>query len=96
VLARAGHRCEFVHVLQLAVWTRRGYPNCKTLNKHYAHGVGKRHAHDHTTGKPPVTNFKRSRKLYRQNRNLDRDGDHIACEKLQAGLPPCGARCGCS
>jgi hypothetical protein len=28
-----------------------------------------------------VTNFKRSAKLYRQNKGLDRDGDHIACEK---------------
>jgi hypothetical protein len=29
-----------------------------------------------------VTNFKRSRKLYRQNKRLDRNGDRIACEKL--------------
>ena len=29
-----------------------------------------------------MTNFKRSAKLYRQNKGLDRaDGDRIACEK---------------
>jgi hypothetical protein len=28
-----------------------------------------------------VTNFKRSNRLYRQNRHLDRDDDKIACEK---------------
>ena len=58
----------------------KSYPNCKKLNAHYAHGVGKKGAHDHTSG-TPVTNFKRSAKLYRQNKGLDRDGDHIACEK---------------
>jgi Excalibur calcium-binding domain len=40
----------------------------------------KKSARDHTSG-TPVTNFKRSAKLYRQNKGLDRDGDHIACEK---------------
>jgi hypothetical protein len=29
----------------------------------------------------PVTNFKRSTRLYLQNRGLDRDKDGIACEK---------------
>ena len=41
-------------------------------------------AHDKTTG-VPVTNFKRSTRLYRlamhYNRGLDRDKDGIACEK---------------
>lgn len=39
---------------------------------------------DHTSG-TPVTNFKRSTKLYElamsYNRGLDRDKDGIACEK---------------
>jgi hypothetical protein len=56
------------------------YANCTKLNKHYPHGVGKPHAHDHTSG-TPVTNFKRSRALYRANKGSDRDGDGIACEK---------------
>ena len=56
------------------------YPNCKALNKRYAHGVGRWGARDHTSG-TPVTNFKRSNRLYRQNKGLDRDHDFIACEK---------------
>ena len=58
----------------------KSYSNCKALNKHYAHGVGRKGAHDHTSG-TPVTNFKRSARLYRQNKGLDRDHDRIACEK---------------
>jgi hypothetical protein len=42
-------------------------------------------AHDKTTG-VPVTNFKRSTRLYRlatgYNAGLDRDHDGIACERL--------------
>jgi hypothetical protein len=45
------------------------------------HGVGRYGARDHTSG-TPVTNFRRSNRLYRQNRGLDRDKDGIACEKL--------------
>jgi hypothetical protein len=56
------------------------YRNCTALNRHYPHGVGKPHAHDHTSG-TPVTNFKRSKRLYRANKQSDRDGDGIACEK---------------
>jgi hypothetical protein len=56
------------------------YPNCKALNARYAHGVGRFGARDHTSG-TPVTNFRRSNRLYRQNRARDRDGDGIACEK---------------
>jgi hypothetical protein len=60
------------------------YDNCTNFNNRYPHGVGRRHAHDHTSG-TPVTNFKRSNKIYRRamrhNRDLDRDRDHIACEK---------------
>ena len=46
--------------------------------------TARRHAHDHTTG-TPVTNFLHSNRKYRiamnHNRDLDRDRDHIACEK---------------
>jgi hypothetical protein len=60
------------------------YKNCTNLNKKYPHGLGKVGARDHTSG-TPVTNFKRSTKLYRlamsYNRGLDRDKDGIACEK---------------
>ena len=59
------------------------WKNCTQVNKRYAHGVGKVGAHDHTSD-VPVTNFKRSNRLYRlamrNNRGLDRDRDGIACE----------------
>jgi hypothetical protein len=60
------------------------YKNCTNLNKRYPHGVGKLLAKDKTSGEP-VTNFKRSTRLYllaiSYNRGLDRDKDGIACEK---------------
>lgn len=60
------------------------FKNCKKLNKRWKHGIGKKHARDHTSGKP-VRNFKRSTKLYKKamkaNKRLDRDKDGIACEK---------------
>ncbi len=56
------------------------YSNCTKLNRVYPHGVGKPGARDKTSG-TPVTNFKRSRALYRANKSRDRDGDGIACEK---------------
>lgn len=60
------------------------YKNCTNLNKKYPHGLGKKGARDRTSG-TPVTNFKRSTKLYNlamsHNRGLDRDKDGIACEK---------------
>jgi Excalibur calcium-binding domain len=50
----------------------------------HPHGVGRLGARDHTSG-TPVTNFKRSTRIYRigmsHNRGLDRDKDGIACEK---------------
>jgi Excalibur calcium-binding domain len=59
------------------------YKNCTNLNKKYPHGLGKAGARDKTSG-TPVTNFKRSTKLYKKaisfNRGLDRDKDGIACE----------------
>jgi hypothetical protein len=57
------------------------YPNCKTLNARYHHGVGKFGAHDHTTSGKPVTNFYRNNRVYLANRGLDRDRDGVACEK---------------
>ena len=63
----------------------KSYPNCKALNRVYPHGVGRVGARDHTSGSPPVTNFKRSNRLYNlamsYNRRLDRDKDKIACEQ---------------
>lgn len=60
------------------------WQNCKHVNKKYRHGVGRRHAHDKTSG-VPVTNFRHSTRLYRvamsYNKGLDRDKDGIACEK---------------
>jgi hypothetical protein len=60
------------------------YKNCTNLNKRYPHGVGRLGARGHTSG-TPVTNFKRSTRIYRlaisHNRGLDRDKDGIACEK---------------
>ena len=56
------------------------YSNCTALNRDYPHGVGRPGAHDSTSG-TPVTNFKRSKALYRANSSSDRDGDGIACEK---------------
>ena len=56
------------------------FANCTAMNAKYRHGVGKVGAHDHTSG-VPVTNFYRSKRLYRLNSRLDRDKDGIACEK---------------
>ena len=56
------------------------YKNCKALNARYPHGVGRFGARDHTSG-TPVTNFRRSNRLYRQNKARDHDHDGIACEK---------------
>ena len=57
------------------------YRNCRALNRAYPHGVGRYGARDHTSG-TPVANFRRSNRLYRLNRGVDRDKDGIACEKL--------------
>jgi hypothetical protein len=60
------------------------YKNCTSLNKKYPHGLGKKGARDRTSD-TPVTNFKRSTKLYNlamsHNRGLDRDKDGVACEQ---------------
>lgn len=60
------------------------HDNCTNLNKKWPHGVGRKDAHDKTTG-TPVRNFYRSTKQYNlavsHNGTLDRDGDKIACEK---------------
>jgi hypothetical protein len=61
------------------------YKNCTNLNKKYPHGLGRAGARDKTKSGTPVTNFKRSTKLYKlaisYNRGLDRDKDGVACEK---------------
>src|SRR4051794_36397543 len=58
--------------------------NCTAYNHVYPHGVGRTHAHDHTSA-TPVTNFRHSTRLYRiamnHNKGLDRDKDGIACEQ---------------
>lgn len=62
---------------------RYKFANCTALNKVYPHGVGRKNAHDHTSG-TPVTTFKRSTKLYlkiQDHKDHDRDNDGIACEK---------------
>jgi hypothetical protein len=56
------------------------YKNCTALNKVYKHGVGKKGAHDKTSG-TPVTTFTRNNKVYSLNTKSDRDKDGIACEK---------------
>jgi len=62
------------------------YKNCTALHKHFKHGVGKSGANDKVRGKTkPVTNFKKSTKIYKAaikyNRRLDADHDGVACEK---------------
>jgi hypothetical protein len=60
------------------------WKNCTSVHRTYAHGVGKLHARDRTSG-TPETNFRRSTRLYNiamnSNRGLDRDRDGIACEQ---------------
>ena len=60
------------------------WQRCSHVHTKYPHGVGRRYAHDHTSG-TPVTTFKRSTRLYKiamsYNRRLDADKDGIACEK---------------
>jgi hypothetical protein len=58
----------------------RRFANCTAMHKVYKHGVGKRGAHDHTSG-TRVTNFYRNNALYRANSKSDRDKDGIACEQ---------------
>ncbi|HRA76275.1 MAG TPA: excalibur calcium-binding domain-containing protein [Propionicimonas sp.] len=62
---------------------RTSFKNCTAMNKVYPHGVGRKNAKDHTSGKR-VTNFKHNTALYRKimaHRDLDRDNDGIACER---------------
>ena len=60
----------------------RHFANCAALNKVYPHGVGRKGARDHVSGKSkPVTTFKVSTALYNANTARDRDHDGIACEK---------------
>ncbi|RYU14818.1 excalibur calcium-binding domain-containing protein [Nocardioides iriomotensis] len=73
----------------------RTYPSCKSLNRDFKHGVGRRGAVDKTSSER-VTNFTRNTRVYLLNDgprtpgaamgqgqyDLDRDNDGIACEKL--------------
>jgi hypothetical protein len=81
VLALAGSTLSVAAPAEASVL----FTNCTHLNQRYHHGVGRRGAHDHTSG-TPVTSFKRSTRLYQRamnhNSDLDRDRDGIACEKL--------------
>ena len=56
------------------------FRNCTAMHKVYPHGAGLKGEHDHVTSGTPVTNFARRPRVYRANRVLDRDHDHIACE----------------
>jgi Excalibur calcium-binding domain len=60
------------------------WKNCTHVHTKYRHGVGRRFAHDHTSG-TAVTNFYRSTRLYKiaigYNKRLDADKDGIACEQ---------------
>ncbi len=61
----------------------KDYANCTKMNKDYPHGVGRLYATDKVSGNTPkVRNFYRNNALYRLNKESDRDGDKIACEKL--------------
>ena len=84
VVADAAPQATGTVLLPKAVNSKKVYKNCTALNKKYKHGVGKAGAKDKTSGKP-VTNFKKSTKIYKEamshNRGLDRDKDGIACEK---------------
>ena len=62
------------------------HDNCTNFNKQFPHGVGLVTARDRVRGSTdPVTDFKRSNKLYwaaeRHNSDLDRDNDRVAREK---------------
>lgn len=68
-----------------AAHTETIWQNCTAYNHQFPHGVGRDHAHDHTSG-TPVRNFLHSTVKYNiamnHNRGLDGDQDGIACEKL--------------
>ena len=66
------------------------YANCAAMQEVHPHGVGRTGARDSTSG-TPVTTFLVNTKLYEYNdgkddkpgeKDLDRDNDGIACEKL--------------
>ena len=55
---------------------------CAALHATYPHGVGRRGARDLVAkGEQRVADFARRPKVYRQHRDLDTDGDGIACER---------------
>lgn len=67
-----------------AASTPKTYKNCTELNKKYAHGVGKKGAHDKIKGKvtsKSVKTFKVDDAAYKANKKMDGDNDGISCEK---------------
>lgn len=64
-----------------ALASARHFANCTAMHRSYPHGVGTRHARDHVTSGRPVTTFTRNDALYAANTSMDRDRDHVACEK---------------
>ena len=58
------------------------FRNCKALNRVYPHGVGRYGARDHTSSGTPVTNFRRSNRLYRLNWTRPRQGPDRLREEM--------------
>jgi hypothetical protein len=50
------------------------------VNKRFPHGVGKLHAHDRTKSGDPVTNFRRSTRLY-----LEKTYGHLLPDAIERG-----------
>jgi hypothetical protein len=77
--------CWLVVGTASAATTPRLYQRCSNFNAKFAHGVGRVGARDKTKSGDPVTNFKRSNRIYalamHYNSGLDRDKDKVACEK---------------
>jgi hypothetical protein len=55
------------------------WKNCTIVNKRFLHGVGKLSAHDRTKSGDPVTNFRRSTRLYLEGRRLWHDPRKRQC-----------------
>ena len=66
------------------IYTPPQWSVCFVVKARFPRGVGKVGARDKTAGEP-VTNFRRSNKLYGRamhyNKRLDHDKDGIACEQ---------------
>ena len=69
---------QVVDIVKKPLPKPKTYKNCTALHKVYAHGVGKKGAHDKGGD---VDSFTRDDKTYAKNKKSDRDKDGIACEK---------------